>query len=60
MVGDNLDTDIMFGNRSKISTVAVLSSVSSISDVKDAVGDRSPTYFCDRMGADIVWFKVIV
>lgn len=54
MVGDNLDTDIMFGNRSSISTVAVLSSVSSLSDVTSAQGDRAPTYYCDRMGADIV------
>jgi len=33
MIGDNLDTDIMFGNKSKISTCAVLSSVSTLSDI---------------------------
>ena len=36
MIGDNLDTDIKFGNRANISTVAVLSSVSSLSDVLNA------------------------
>lgn len=54
MVGDSLNTDIMFGNRAGISTCAVLSSVSTLQEVLEAEGDRSPTYYCDRMGADIV------
>ena len=34
MIGDNLDTDILFGNRAKISTVSVLSGVSKVDEVE--------------------------
>ena len=36
MIGDNLDTDIMFGNRAQISTVGVLSGVSKMDEIKEA------------------------
>lgn len=52
MVGDRLDTDIMFGNAGGISTALVLTGVSEMSDVVGLApgGDKTPTYLLERLG----------
>ncbi len=52
MVGDRLDTDIMFGNGGGISTALVLTGVSEMSDVirLEAGGDKTPTYLLEKLG----------
>lgn len=52
MVGDRLDTDIMFGNGGGISTALVLTGVSEMSDVigLEAGGDKTPTYLLKKLG----------
>ncbi|CAN0135736.1 unnamed protein product [Ectocarpus sp. 4 AP-2014] len=53
MVGDRLDTDIMFGNAGGVSSALVLTGVSEMSDVVglQAGGDKTPTYLLERLGA---------
>ena len=58
MIGDNLDTDILFGNGAKISTVAVLSGVCGVEDIEEAEEERKPTYFCDKIGN--LWMHKII
>lgn len=52
MVGDRLDTDIMFGNGGGISTALVLTGVSEMSDVigLEAGGEKTPTYLLEKLG----------
>lgn len=52
MVGDRLDTDIMFGNAGGVSSALVLTGVSEISDVVglQAGGDKTPTYLLQKLG----------
>lgn len=52
MVGDRLDTDIMFGNGGGISTALVLTGVSEMSDVVglEPGGDKTPTYLLEKLG----------
>lgn len=53
MVGDRLDTDIMFGNAGGISTALVLTGVSQLEAVENLEpgGLSTPTYLMDRLGA---------
>eukprot|EP00903_Cladosiphon_okamuranus_P018093 g16651.t1 len=52
MVGDRLDTDIMFGNGGGISTALVLTGVSEMSDVVglEPGSDKTPTYLLEKLG----------
>lgn len=52
MVGDRLDTDIMFGNGGGISTALVLTGVSEMSDVVglEPGGVKTPTYLLEKLG----------
>lgn len=53
MVGDRLDTDIMFGNAGGISTALTLTGVSDRSDVVDLDpgGSSTPTYLLERLAS---------
>lgn len=52
MVGDRLDTDIMFGNAGGVSSALVLTGVSEIGDTVGLVpgGDSTPTYLLEKLG----------
>lgn len=52
MVGDRLDTDIMFGNGGGISTALVLTGVSEMIDVirLEPGSDKAPTYLLEKLG----------
>lgn len=52
MVGDRLDTDIMFGNGGGVSTALVLTGVSEMSDVVglEPGSDKTPTYLLEKLG----------
>lgn len=54
MIGDNLDTDMIFGNRGQISTCAVLKSVSTEDEILKAEGLRKPKYYCESIGSDFL------
>ena len=52
MVGDRLDTDIIFGNAGGVSSALVLTGVSEIGDAVGLVpgGDSTPTYLLEKLG----------
>ncbi|CAM9610030.1 unnamed protein product, partial [Laminaria digitata] len=52
MVGDRLDTDIMFGNAGGVSSALVLTGVSEIGDAVGLFpgGDSTPTYILEKLG----------
>ncbi|CAM9790059.1 unnamed protein product, partial [Hapterophycus canaliculatus] len=52
MVGDRLDTDIMFGNAGGVSSALVLTGVSEISDVAGLQpgSEKTPTYLLKKLG----------
>lgn len=52
MVGDRLDTDIMFGNAGGVSSALVLTGVSEIGDAVGLApgGDSTPTYLLEKLG----------
>jgi 4-nitrophenyl phosphatase len=54
MVGDRLDTDILFGNKGGCKTLCVLTGVTTQSDLEST--DIIPTYVADSL-ADIIRFK---
>lgn len=53
MVGDRLDTDIMFGNAGGVSSALVLTGVSEMSDVAGLQpgSDKTPTYLLEKLGS---------
>lgn len=52
MVGDRLDTDIMFGNAGGVSSALVLTGVSEMSDVVGLKpgGASTPNYLLEKLG----------
>lgn len=52
MVGDRLDTDILFGNAGGVSTALVLTGVSQRADLEGLkIGEAgTPTYLMERLG----------
>ncbi|KAL2245043.1 UNVERIFIED_CONTAM: Phosphoglycolate phosphatase 2 [Sesamum indicum] len=55
MVGDRLDTDILFGQNAGCRTLLVLSGVTDISDLQDSKNHIRPEYFADKV-SDIIRF----
>ncbi|KAL0306031.1 UNVERIFIED_CONTAM: Phosphoglycolate phosphatase 2 [Sesamum radiatum] len=53
MVGDRLDTDILFGQNAGCRTLLVLSGVTNISDLQDSNNHIRPEYFTDKV-SDII------
>ncbi|KAL0398909.1 UNVERIFIED_CONTAM: Phosphoglycolate phosphatase 2 [Sesamum radiatum] len=53
MVGDRLDTDILFGQNAGCRTLLVLSGVTNISDLQDSNNHIQPEYFTDKV-SDII------
>lgn len=53
MIGDRLDTDIMFGNAGGVSTALVLSGVNQAEDVAGLPkgGENTPTYLMKKLGS---------
>lgn len=59
MVGDTLQTDIVFGNRGGMKTLLVLSGVTTENELKEAEGlsdaSRIPDFFMSKLGA---WYEL--
>ncbi|XP_020599023.1 phosphoglycolate phosphatase 2 [Phalaenopsis equestris] len=53
MVGDRLDTDILFGKNAGCKTLLVLSGVTALSDLKDSSNSIHPDYYTSNV-SDIV------
>ncbi|KAK4439483.1 Phosphoglycolate phosphatase 2 [Sesamum alatum] len=53
MVGDRLDTDILFGQNAGCRTLLVLSGVTNISELQDSNNHIRPEYFTDKV-SDII------
>ncbi|KAF5191595.1 Phosphoglycolate phosphatase [Thalictrum thalictroides] len=53
MVGDRLDTDILFGQNAGCKTLLVLSGVTSLSDLKDPWNTIHPDYYTSKL-ADLI------
>lgn len=50
MVGDNLYTDIEFGNKANIDTICTLTGVTSnLTEIEEAPESNRPTYYCDSL-----------
>ncbi|KAK6932884.1 hypothetical protein RJ641_002508 [Dillenia turbinata] len=49
MVGDRLDTDILFGQNAGCKTLLVLSGVTTLSALQDPANDIQPDYFTDKV-----------
>ncbi|MCL7046819.1 hypothetical protein MKW94_021375 [Papaver nudicaule] len=56
MVGDRLDTDILFGKNAGCKTLLVLSGVTSLSDLQDPSNNIKPDYYASKV-ADILKFS---
>ena len=50
MVGDRLDTDILFGKNGGVSTLLVLTGVTSEDDLVDVKADRVPDFVTGSIG----------
>lgn len=53
MVGDRLDTDILFGKRGGLKTLLVMTGVSTSHDLETASADTRPDYVLDSL-ADLM------
>jgi len=47
MVGDRLDTDVVFGNDNGLSSVLVLSGVTTEARLLSAANQIAPDFYCD-------------
>jgi 4-nitrophenyl phosphatase len=50
MVGDRLDTDILFGKSGGVATLLVLTGVTSNEDLADVTADRVPDFVTGSIG----------
>ena len=50
MVGDRLDTDILFGKNGGVGTLLVLTGVTSEGDLSDVKTDRIPDFVTGSIG----------
>ena len=60
MTGDNMMTDITFGNGAKVGTLCVLTGVSSENDVLVSDGLRKPMFYSESLGTMKEWWIVDV
>lgn len=57
MVGDGLDTDILFGQSAGCKTLLVLSGVTSLSNLQDSSNNIQPDYYTDKLSDVVQLYK---